>query len=88
MKNTIIIIVLGVLSLASISTVVSSSGWGEREDEERYEKEYESDDHEYGSFKGAWLESRADVRPVENETLPERMWRMPLCLSARIAATT
>lgn len=68
MKNTIIIIVLGVLSIASISTVMSSSGWDEREDDERYEKEDSSDDHEYGFFKGAWLESRADVRPVENET--------------------
>ena len=46
---------------------MSSSGWGEREDEDRYEKEYESDDHEYGSSRGAWLEPRADVRPVENE---------------------
>jgi len=68
MKNTVIIIVLGILSIASISTVMSSSGWGERDDGERYEKEYESKDHEYRSFNGAWLESRADVRPVKNET--------------------
>jgi hypothetical protein len=67
MKYTIVTIILGVVSIASIGTVMSSSGWGEREDEDRYEKEYESDDHEYGSSRGAWLEPRADVRPVENE---------------------
>ena len=68
MKNTIFIIVLGVLSIASISTVMSSSGWSEREGKARYEKESDSDDHEYGSFKGTWLKSRADVQPVDNET--------------------
>ena len=80
MKNTIIIIVPGVLSIASISTVVSSSEWGEREHEDRYGKVYDSDseghdskghdsdDSDSGFVKGAWLESRADVRLVENET--------------------
>jgi len=68
MKKTISIIAMGILSIAFIGAVMSSSEWGEREDEEQYEKEYESDDPEYGAFRGAWLESRADVRPVENET--------------------
>lgn len=68
MKNTIFIIILGVLSIASISTVMSSSAWDEREADERYENDDESDGHEYGAFTGAWLKSRADVRPVENET--------------------
>ncbi len=68
MKYTIITIVLGVVSIASIGAVMSSSGWGDREYEDRYEKEYESDDHEYGPSRGAWLEPRADVRPVKNET--------------------
>jgi len=67
MKKTISIIALGILSIASIGAVMSSSEWGEREGEERYEKEYESDDHEDGPFRGTWLESRADVHPVENE---------------------
>jgi len=68
MKKTISIIALGILSIASLGAVMSSSEWSERHDEERYEKEYESDDHEDGAFRGAWLESRADVSPVENET--------------------
>jgi hypothetical protein len=68
MKKTISIIAIAILSIASIGAVMSSSEWSEREDEERYEKEYESDDHEDGSFRGAWLESREDVRLVENET--------------------
>jgi hypothetical protein len=63
MKNTIIIVVLGVLSIASIGTVLSSSGWDERGHEE-----HGSEDHDYEAGKGAWLESRADVRPAENET--------------------
>jgi len=67
MKKTISIIVLGILFIASIGAVMSSSEWSDRE-EERYEKQSESDDHEHGLFRGAWLDSRADVRPVENET--------------------
>jgi cytochrome c5 len=66
MRQTIIIIVLGIFSVVSISTVLSSSEEGEREDEERYE--YDADDHDDGAFGGAWLESRADVRPVANAT--------------------
>lgn len=31
-------------------------------------EEYESKDHKYGFFQGGWLGSRADVRPVQNET--------------------
>ena len=68
MKKTISIIALGILCIASIGAVMSSSEMNEREDEERYEEEYESDDHEFGAFRGAWFKSRADVRPVENET--------------------
>jgi len=68
MKNTVIIIVIGILSIASISTVMSSSEWGERENEARFKRQYESEGHENGTLKGAWLESRMDVRPVENET--------------------
>jgi len=63
MKKTISIIALGILSIASIGAVMSSSEWNEREDEEHYE----SDDREEGIFRGAWLDSRADVRPVENQ---------------------
>ena len=66
MKKTISIITLGILCVASIGAVMSSPDWQEREDEERHEHEYGSDDHEDGLFRGAWLESRADVRPVEN----------------------
>ncbi|MCP4896573.1 MAG: cytochrome C [bacterium] len=89
MKKTVIIIALSILSLASISAVMSFSGVGDRE-EERYEEEYESEAHEYGLFRGGWLESRADVRPVRDETylsecgdchfayqpglLPQRAW--------------
>jgi hypothetical protein len=68
MKTTIISIVLGVLTIASMGAVMSSPGWNEREDGERYEEEHESDDHESGFLRGGWLESRADVRPAENET--------------------
>jgi hypothetical protein len=67
MKKTISIIALGILSIASIGVVMSSSEWSEREDEERYGKEYESDDHEDGVFRDAWLDSRADVHPAENQ---------------------
>jgi hypothetical protein len=66
--KTIVIIVFGILSIASIGAVMSSSDLGEREDEERYEKEYESEEHEYGHFRKGWLGSRADVRPAEDET--------------------
>jgi hypothetical protein len=68
MKKTIILITLGILSIASIGTVLSSSGPGEREGEGRHENEHESDEHEYGWRRGAWFEPRADVRPVVNET--------------------
>jgi hypothetical protein len=68
MKSTIMGIVLGILFIASISTVLSSSEWDEREDDDRYKREFESNDQEYGISKGAWLESRADVHLVENET--------------------
>lgn len=67
MKNTIILIVTGVLTVASVGAVMSSPGWSEREEDERYEEGHESDDHESGFFNGGWLKSRADVRPVENE---------------------
>ena len=89
MKKTVIIIALSIFSLASISTVMSFSGMGERE-EELYQEEYEFEAHEYGFSRGGWLESRADVRPVQNETyrsecgdchfayqpglLPQRAW--------------
>lgn len=63
MKKTVIIIVLSILSIASISAVMSSSGWGDRDEEE-----YESEDYEHGFFRGGWLRSRADVHPVQNET--------------------
>ena len=65
MKKTIGIITLGILSIVSISTVMSSSRWDLDEDDERYEHE-SGDGHENRVFRGAWLESRADVRPVEN----------------------
>jgi len=68
MKKTISVIAIGILSIASIGAVMSSSERSEREDDERYEKEYELDDHEDRSFRGAWLKSREDVRLVENET--------------------
>ena len=56
MKKTISIIALGILSIASIGAVMSSSEWSERED-----------DHEDGVFRDAWLDSRADVHPAENQ---------------------
>lgn len=68
MKKTIITIVLGILSIASISAVMSSSEWDEREDGEQYEQEHDSDDHENGLSRGGWMESRADVQPVEDES--------------------
>jgi hypothetical protein len=68
MKKTISIIALGILSSAFIGAVMSSSEWGEREDEERYEKDYESDDNERGAFRRQWLELRADVAPIDNQT--------------------
>lgn len=68
MYRTIIIVVLGIHFIASISAVMSSSGRDDRDEDERYEEEYESEDHEYGFFRGGWLGSRADVRPVQNET--------------------
>ena len=68
MSKTVIIIVLAILSIASIGAVMSSSDWGERDDVEHYEKEYESEKLEHGGFRGGWLESRADVRAVEDET--------------------
>jgi len=67
MKQTVIIIVLFILSIASIGAVMSSSEWGERDDDDRYEHAYESGDRPYGFFKGGWVKSRADVHPVENE---------------------
>ena len=67
MKKTIGIITLAILSVVSLGTVMSSSTWDVDEDEERYEEEHESDDdHEHSLFHGAWFESRADVRPVED----------------------
>ena len=68
MKKTISIIALGIVATVFISAVLSSSEWGERDDDERYEKYHESEDHEYGSSRGGWLESGADVRAVGNET--------------------
>ncbi len=68
MKQTLIIIVLSILSIASIGAVMSSSEWGEPDDDDRYEHEYESADRPYGFFQGGWLGSRADVHPVENES--------------------
>lgn len=68
MNKTVIIIVFAILSIASIGAVMSSSDRGEREDEEHHEKEYESEEHEHGGFRSGWLESRADVRPAEDDT--------------------
>lgn len=68
MKKTIVLITFGILSIASIGTVLSSSGPGEREDDEQHEHEYGADDHAYEGRRGGWIESRADVRPVVNET--------------------
>lgn len=68
MKQTLIIIVLSILSIASISAVMSSSGWRDRDDDDRYEHAYESEDRPYGFFQGGWLGSRADVHPVEDES--------------------
>jgi hypothetical protein len=67
MKQTVIIIVLFILSIASIGAVMSSSEWGERDDDDQYEHAYESEDRPYGFFKGGWVKSRADVYPAENE---------------------
>lgn len=61
MKKTIILILLGIVSIASIGTVLSSSEYGEREGDERHEREY-------GAWPGARFAPRADVRPVANET--------------------
>ncbi len=46
MKKTIIMIVIGILSVATIGTVMSSSGEDEREDDGRYQNQRESDDRE------------------------------------------
>lgn len=64
MKKTIAIIVLSILSIASFSAVLSSSGWGERDDEERYERNDESGNHEHEFFRGppAGLTSRCGPR--------------------------
>lgn len=67
MKQTVIIIVLSIFSIASISAVMSSPEWGERDDDDRYDHMYESEDRPYRFSKDGWLESRADVHPVENE---------------------
>lgn len=60
MKKTIILILLGILSIASIGTVLSSSEYGEREGDEYHEREY-------GAWPGGRFTPRADVRPVANE---------------------
>ena len=66
MRQTIITIALGILSIVAISTVLSSTEWGEREDEERHE--YDADHYDDTAFGGAWIESRPDVRAVDNAT--------------------
>jgi hypothetical protein len=60
MNKTIILILTGILAIASIGTVLSSSEYGEREDDEYHE-------YQYGSWRGPRFEPRADVRPVDNE---------------------
>ena len=67
MKKTIILIVIGILSVATIGTVMSSSGEDEREDEGRYQNQRESDDREDGIRRSAWPGSRPDVRPVVSD---------------------
>jgi hypothetical protein len=67
MKNTIMLIVTGLLAIAAVGAVMSSPGWEEREEDGRYEEEHGSDDPEPGFFNGGWLESRADVYPVDHE---------------------
>lgn len=66
MKKTIVLIVLGILSIASIGTVLSSSGPGEREHDERYAHERESAGYPSGAQQGGWIESRADIQPLAN----------------------
>jgi hypothetical protein len=62
MKKTVILIVLGILSLASIGAVLSSSDPGEQEHEGA------AGEREYPFRRGAWIEPRADVRAVANDS--------------------
>jgi len=65
MYKTVAIVVFSVLSLATVSAVVSSSGGNSNEDNDNSDHQYESDNQEYG---GSWFDSRADIIPSNNET--------------------
>ncbi len=68
MRTTVVSIALGILTIVFVGTGISSPEWAEEESEHRFENEHRSEDHERGFFSGGWLESRADLRPIENAT--------------------
>ena len=67
MAKTILIIILAVFSTAFLGTVVSSTEWGEWDDDDHHYERYRSDDYRSGYLPGGWFESREDVRPVESQ---------------------
>lgn len=67
MKQTVSIIVLLILSIASIGVVMGYSDQGEHDDDERYEHSNKSENRHDNQPRGGWLESRADISPVDNE---------------------
>jgi hypothetical protein len=67
MKKTILIILLGIFSIVSVSTVMSSSEWGEKDDDDHHGEAHPWGDHDNSRFLGTWMGSRADIAPVENQ---------------------
>ena len=71
MKKTVIIIALGIVSIALIGSAMSSpEGW-EREDEDSYVGKHDARDHEKEHGRDGWLRSREDVAPVRDEAYRE-----------------
>lgn len=66
MKKTVVLIVLGVLSVGIVGGVMGSGDHEGREHEGREHKERSERESEGGVFRGGWFESRADVTPVAN----------------------
>lgn len=62
MKKTVIIIILGTLSIASIGLWSSGLELGKEDEEDRYSEHYASGEHE----SNGWLEPRKDVAPAQN----------------------
>lgn len=62
MKRTLLLIFSMILSIASVSTVVSSSDWGERDDDD-HDHHYESGEQ---TSDRKWRSVRPDVMPADN----------------------